>query len=418
MDLQRVDLAEDFVKPFLQKKNLTEPYTAEKSEIGAFYKKLFEALGKSKKPLILIGGGVRLGRAEKLCLEFVNLLGIPVIHSLMAVDVLPKNHPLRVGMIGTYGNRWANLSIAESDLMLVLGSRLDIRQTGGNVESFKEGRIIFQVDCDLGEMNNRIKGCITLHADLSDFFAESKQFAGKDLGQKNHSAWMEHIREMEKQFPDTNELKDCPGINPNVFMHQLSAASKEIPIYVTDVGQHQMWAAQSLDLEPHQRFLTSGGMGSMGFSLPAAIGASLSQKKAIPVLVIAGDGAFQLNIQELETIHHNNLPIKMVILNNQSHGMVRQFQESYFNNRFQSTVWGYSAPSFSAVAKAYGIESKTISTKEEVEATLAWLNRDIDQPALLEVMIDPTLNIYPKLAFGQKFGEMEPQAKPLDMEGT
>ena len=203
----------------------------------------------------------------------------------------------------------------------------------------------------------------------------------------------------KRQFPDTNELKDCPGINPNVFMHQLSGASKDIPIYVTDVGQHQMWAAQSLDLGPHQRFLTSGGMGSMGFSLPAAIGASLSQKKAIPVMVIAGDGAFQLNIQELETIHHNNLPIKIVILNNQSHGMVRQFQESYFNNRFQSTVWGYSAPSFSAIAKAYGIESKTISAKGEVDSALTWLNTDINQPALLEVMIDPTLNIYPKLAF-------------------
>lgn len=200
-------------------------------------------------------------------------------------------------------------------------------------------------------------------------------------------------------------------------MHKLSYYSKKITAYVVDVGQHQMWAAQSLDLESHQRFLTSGGMGSMGFSLPAAVGASLASLKNKPVMVIAGDGGAQLNIQELETIKHNKIPIKIVIINNQSYGMVRQFQESYFNSRFQSTVWGYSAPSFEKLAKAYGIEGRRINKPEEIEKALVWLNEDLTKPSLLEVMIDSSINVYPKLAFGKKFGEMEPQVKPTEMEG-
>lgn len=184
-----------------------------------------------------------------------------------------------------------------------------------------------------------------------------------------------------------------------------------------DVGNHQMWAAQSLELSPDQRFLTSGGMGAMGFALSAAIGTSLAYPDQ-PVVMIAGDGGFQLNVQELQTVVHNRLPIKMVVLNNQCYGMVRQFQQSYFEERYQSTYWGYSAPDFARVAHAYGIASHTVDDVSNMQQALDRMWHDHRAPFLLQVIIDPLTNAYPKIAFGRPITEMEPFAKPVDMEGT
>ena len=178
-----------------------------------------------------------------------------------------------------------------------------------------------------------------------------------------------------------------------------------------------MWAAQSLDIGPDQRFLTSGGMGAMGFALPAAVGAALACPDQA-IVMIAGDGSFQLNIQELQTVVRNKLPLKMVILDNGCHGMVRQFQQSYFDERYQSTYWGYSAPDFARVAAAYGIEGRTVEDPADVEDALRWLWRDPHAPALLQTRIAPFANVYPKIAFGRPITEMEPFAKPIAMEGT
>ena len=220
---------------------------------------------------------------------------------------------------------------------------------------------------------------------------------------------------LKAEWPDTRELIAASGINPNSFMHDLAKSTPFANSYVSDVGQHQMWAAQSLDLLPHQRFLTSGGMGSMGFALPAGIGAAFA---CGPSVVIAGDGGFQLNIQELQTIARNRLPVKMVVLNNQCHGMVRQFQESYFKGRYQSTLWGYDTPDFARLATAYGIAAAKLETAMDTAGALAALAADPTAPYLLEVKLDTMTNAYPKLAFGRSFGEMEPMAQPLEMEGT
>jgi acetolactate synthase-1/2/3 large subunit len=200
-------------------------------------------------------------------------------------------------------------------------------------------------------------------------------------------------------------------------MHALSAKSKTAAAYVVDVGQHQMWAAQSLELSDTQRFLTSGGMGAMGFGLPAAVGASLAAGGK-PIVVIAGDGGFQSNIQELQTVVRNRLPLKIVIINNRCHGMVRQFQESYFEKRYQSTLWGYSCPDFAKVAQAYGILAQTIDVPADVAGALERLWESPSEPALLQVMVDTYANAYPKIAFGKPNTEMEPFATPVGMEGT
>ena len=192
----------------------------------------------------------------------------------MGGDVIAYDDPQRVGMIGSYGNRWANIALGKSDFLLVLGSRLDIRQTGSEAKEFKGGRTIFHVDCETGELNNRVVGCDAHVADLNDFLRQALAYLATHQP-ADRSAWMAEIKEQERQWPDTRELTGTAGINPNEFIHQLSARhGKVAAAYCIDVGQHQMWAAQSMELGPDQRFLTSGGMGSMGFALPAAVGAA------------------------------------------------------------------------------------------------------------------------------------------------
>ena len=408
MDIQRIDAP--FVEDRQPVKKIAGPAVAQSA-----LDDLIGALRSAERPLVLVGGGIRAGRAADQIRDLLSVLGVPVVNSLMGVDVLPFSSDLRVGMIGSYGNRWANLAVGRADFLLVLGSRLDIRQTGSETEAFKADRVIFHVDCEPGEINNRIKGCTEILADLKEF-AEAALPVALAAGLPPRTAWMEEIRALRALWPDTDELSGSSGINPNVLMHQLSSVSRSAAAFVADVGQHQMWAAQSLELLPHQRFLTSGGLGSMGFGLPAAIGASLAANGR-PVVLVAGDGGFQNNIQELQTVVRNELPIKMLIANNRSLGMVRQFQQSYFDSRYQSTVWGYSAPDFAAVASAYGIPAKGIETEEDAEEALSWLMSS-PGPALLDVMISPEANTYPKIAFGRPITEMEPFATPVGMEST
>jgi acetolactate synthase-1/2/3 large subunit len=369
---------------------------------------IMRAIRRAQRPLIIAGGGLRAAQTNREFRQFVARTGIPVVHSLLAVDALPWDNPLRVGMIGTYGNRWANLAIGSADYLLVLGSRLDVRQTGANIEAFKGNRVIDQVDVDPGEINSRVSGCRAVVGDLKSFFAQALEMAEEA---PPRDRWLEEILALRNACPDTAELTGVPGINPNAFMHQLSRAMRDAAAFVVDVGQHQMWAAQSLELQAGQRFLTSGGMGSLGFALPAAIGASFA-RPGQPVVVIAGDGGFQCNIQELETIVHEHLPLKIGVVNNQSYGMVRQFQGDYFEGRYQSTVWGYSAPDFVKVAAAYGIPSRAVRHVNEVQPALDWLSESPDDPCLLEVAISVAANAYPKIAFGHPLTRMEPQHVP------
>lgn len=383
---------------------------------ASVWKDLQAALKKSKKPLVLVGAGVRAGNALSALHTFVRALGVPVVNSLLAVDVMPYDDPLRVGMIGSYANRWANHALANSDLLLVLGSRLDIRQTGNDTAFFKGERVIVHVDVEAGEMNNRIPGCVAIHTELRPFLEQAVEHL-KSTARPEWLQWREEIAALRERFDDRLELTTIEGINPNVFMHQLSAASKAAGAYLVDVGQHQMWAAQSVEVGADQRWLTSGGMGSMGFALPAAIGAAVSLTPRA-VVVIAGDGAFQCNLQELQTIVRNKLPVKIVVINNHCHGMVRQFQQSYFNEQYQSTLWGYSTPDFARVAEAFGIRSGSVGNASEIDAGLKTLWEDPSAPALIEVTIDTYTNVYPKIAFGRPLTEMEPDAQPIAMEST
>jgi acetolactate synthase-1/2/3 large subunit len=385
-------------------------------ELANKLKILSESIFNAKRPLILAGGGIRCANAKEEFAKFVNITGIPVVSSLMGLDALSKSDIPKLGMIGSYGNRWSNLAFEFADLIIVIGSRLDIRQTGANVEAFSHAKVIIHLDCDEAEINNRVKNCIPIVEDIKIFLEK----LNNDIDWQNipeFLEWDKKLQQLKEQWPDTSELRDCQGINPNILMHSLSKYSKNSSGYVVDVGNHQMWAAQSIVLHKGQFFMTTGGMGAMGFALPAAIGASLTLGKK-SIVVIVGDGAMQMNIQELQTIVRNKLPIKILVLNNNALGMIRQFQDSYFESRYQSTYLGYSAPNFHELAKAYGIQSKTVFTSQEIENGLKWINDINDEPVLLQVMIDYKTNVYPKIAFGKPIYEMEPFAQPISMEST
>lgn len=372
-------------------------------------------ISKSNKPLIIAGRGIRASNSFDLFKQFVELTNIPVATSLLGLDCITYKNPLRIGFLGSYGNRWTNIAIGESDLIIVLGSRLDIRQTGADVTFFESNRTIIHIDCEEAELNNRLKNSIAVNADLTVFLHSFlEKFKNKKFELKQN--WIEEIKKLRDENSDLKELKDINGINPNAFIHKLSQHSKLSSAFIADVGSHQMWAAQSLELSENQLFITSGGMGAMGYALPASIGIYFANKK--PNVVIAGDGGFQLNIQELQTIVRNKLPIKMVVLNNKNLGMIRQFQDSYFDSRYQSTFWGYSPPDFEKVAVAYGINSSTFSEEKDMETNLKKMWENPNEPYLLQVMIDSYANAYPKIAFGKPLTEMEPLFKPLDMEGT
>jgi acetolactate synthase-1/2/3 large subunit len=376
---------------------------------------LSQAILEAKRPLLLLGGGCAAVPNRSASLRVAEALGIPVVLSLMGVDVLPERHPLRVGFIGSYGNRWANKALGLADLLVVMGSRLDIRQTGADLESFCAGKQIWQIDIDQAEMGVRVQPDWSLCCSIQQAAAELATIGERP--RIDHSSWTQEIKRLRSQYPAPQEYPAEPGeFNPVSLLQELSHLASGPCQYITDVGQHQMWAAQSLAFGSQDRFLTSGGMGAMGFGLPAAIGASFAQPDLTTVL-ISGDGSFQLNIQELETVRRNHLPLKILLFNNHCHGMVRQFQETYFQGNLQSTAKGYSTPDFVAIGHAYSIPSRTLLPGGDTTAALSEL-LSVDGPALLEVPLSVNSKVYPKLAFGRRFGEMEPEATPTAMEST
>ncbi len=399
MNLQKEDIA------VFDYKNSIINNTISFSEVDNFTKELTDALTKCKKPLVLAGHGIRLANVTEQFIDFIEKYDLPVVSSLLGLDIIPFSHPNRIGFIGTYGNRWANYAMGTSDLLLVLGSRLDLRQTGSDTDSFMKDKQIFHVDIDKAELNNRFAGCKTLNADLKDFLNLAQQLK---ISLKKKKEWFDEIEHKKQLTTDIAELQNIKGINPNIFIHLLSQYSKHAKVYTTDVGNNQMWAAQSIELSKEQRFLSSGGMGSMGYSLPAAIGACFALGKK-PVVSISGDGGFQINIQELQTIKRNNLPVKIVVLNNQCLGMIRQFQDAYFDSCYVSTVDGYSVPDFEKLARAYGIDSATISQEDEIQSGITEMWKNPDQPFLLNVFIDTHTNVFPKMMFGSPMTQMEPR---------
>lgn len=368
-------------------------------------KNIVTLIMEAKRPVILAGGGIRTARAVAELQTFVERTNIPVVSTLMGLDIIAHDNPAFFGMIGSYGNRYSNMTLANCDLLLILGARLDSRQTGTRPDTFARAATKIHVDIDSHELNAKVKVDQALQADVKDFLT----ILNREVGQKHSvdlSQWYKVINGYREKFPTYADPAELTGLDPNRFMEILAEHCGVGDVICLDVGQNQMWAGQSFRLKKGQRMLISGGMGAMGFSLPAALGAAM----ALPgqqVVALAGDGGIQVNIQDLEVIVSHQLPVKIIVLNNNCLGMVRQFQDLYFGGRRQSTVIGYGCPDLVKIAQAYGLPAFTITTLEHADTILGEA-LGLPGPAYIEVKLDQNSCVNPKLVVNRPIEDMSP----------
>lgn len=358
---------------------------------------LQSALQKAQHPCCLIGNGVKITKAQDDIIDFCQRLKIPMVTSMIAFDVVGDN-PLNYGFIGAYGDRAANFVIAKSDLVITIGSRLDVRQVGAKRENFAPKAKIVRFDVDEGELKysvheDEIKCCMSMQKTVQTLKLVAENCRA------DYSKWISICNELRAELDN---------IDQSVTGNLVAKISKKFPenvLITTDVGQNQVWVAQSLQLKRGQQVLFSGGHGAMGYSLPAAIGAYYALRK--PVICISGDGGMQMNIQELQFIVREKLPIKIIVLNNDALGMIRHFQEMYFNGNYYQTKpsGGYNAPNFSNIAKAYGIKSVCFDAKNIPENISEFEN---EEPLLVEIIINEDTYVFPKLEFGKPNQDQEP----------
>lgn len=359
-------------------------------------KKLLE---KAKAPIVIIGNGIRLSQSSDELIDFVKRNNLPVVSSLMGLDSYPHADKNFIGYIGSNGNRDANIIFANADLIVALGTRLDVRQIGDS-KFFAKTATLVHVDIDGSSIDYNVKSNLSFETDIKNFFKSTK-----NLNTQIKPDWFKFINSVQKEFvrPLSYNPKE---VDPNTFISELSNLSSKNAVMVADVGQNQMWCAQSWKTKKGQRLLFSGGMGSMGFSLPAAIGSWYANKKS-EVMVVCGDGGFQMNVQEMETVSRNKIPLKLFVLNNKSLGMVREFQDMYFNKNYQSTVNGYGCPDLEKVAHSYEFDYVRITGVSKDDATVKKI-LDYKTPVLIEVDLDMMASLQPKVVYGHALDDQFP----------
>lgn len=397
--IQREDVPDDVAQEWIRKPiAISSGVRVNEAHLTA----LRELCRHSEKPLICFGRGAVWSDLLASWISALQELGIPYVSSLQGRQVLEQNEKY-LGMLGTYGKRLANWAVQNCDLLISIGSRLDIRQTGADREDFARKAKIVRIDIDKNELVFGIRPDLAIDASADDFF---DRFApSHETFRSIDPNWLRTISTLRTNF-DRDEYENMP-ITPCSLFRRISSSLKDMDIeYVADVGSHQMWAAHSLDLGVGQQIHFSGGMGAMGFGLPAAIGVALSSGKK--VINITGDGSIQMNIQELDTVKRLNLNMGIIVLNNMSLGMIKHFQDMYFEGRNQSTKVGYSWPSFTKVARAFGIESRLVRSGAQIGHALAEL-KVRNGPYLLEVLMPDAIDCRPRLRFGDRLDEQFPR---------
>jgi acetolactate synthase-1/2/3 large subunit len=364
----------------------------------------FALLAKARRPLIYAGGGVILANASAELRAFSELLGIPVVTTLMGIGAVDTTEPLSMRMLGMHGAAFANYAVEDCDFLITLGARFDDRVAGSPAKFAPRARVIAQFDIDAAEIN-KVKPVAWHHiGDLKDslksLLARARQLAAKvDL-----AAWHAELAALKRDYPmefDRNSDK----IQPYYVIEEINRITKGEAIIATGVGQHQMWAAQYFDFRGPRQWLTSGSMGTMGFGLPAALGAQVAFPQRL-VIDIDGDASIRMNVGELETATTYNLPVKICVLNNIGDGMVRQWQKLFFGGRLASTDKSLHTKDFVKAAQADGFRyAARLSSKADVPRIVQeWLA--FDGPAFLEVMIDPDAGVFPMVPPGQGYDGM------------
>lgn len=394
MDLQRAELP-DNVFEFLKK----QVKTIESVKANVDFSSVMNLLAQAKKPLFLIGGGAVNADTFPAWQQQISRIGIPHVASLKGSEKC-RSLPAYYGVIGSYGTRTANFAIQNCDLLLVLGSRMDVRQTGADTNDFARSAKVIQIDIDAAQLANRIKADLDVHSDCEAFFAHFEQDALSLIDDE----WK---HELASHWSDNyiDEYQDW-SVSPFQLCKALENSFKTLPVhYVADVGNNQMWAAHSILLKAEQAIHHSGGLGAMGFAIPTAIGVAYATQQ--PVVTLTGDGGAQLNIQELDIIAREQLPILTIVFNNESLGMVRAFQELYFDGRNESTYWNGYSSSFCSLGRAYNITSFSTSSMDELKSLLTRFAAN-PEPMLIEILMSDARECRPRLAFGQPIDKQFP----------
>ncbi|MDI6704358.1 MAG: biosynthetic-type acetolactate synthase large subunit [bacterium] len=359
-------------------------------------KRAAKAISKSKRPVIYAGGGIIISGASEELLKFSETTNIPVTTTLLGLGGFPGTHPLFLGMLGMHGTKYANLAITESDLIIAIGARFDDRITGKTSEFAPHAKII-HIDIDPSAISKNIQVDIPIVGDAKRVLQELNKIVTKcDI-----SPWHRKINKWKREYPLT--YKQNEKLKPQYVVEKIYEVTKGRAIITTEVGQNQMWAAQYYKYTRPRTLLSSGGLGTMGYGFPAAIGAQVGNPEAI-VFDIAGDGSFQMNIQELATAVQFNLPVNVAILNNQYLGMVRQWQELFFNKRYAYTSLEVS-PDFVKVAEAYGAVGIRVEKKEDVTPALKHAIQT-KKPVILDFRVEKEENVFPMVPAGAALNQM------------
>ena len=351
-----------------------------------------DAINKSKRPVIYAGGGVISSNSSEQLIELAEKANLPVNTTLLALGVFPENSEKALGMLGMHGTVPANYAVHESDLLIAIGARFDDRITG-KIDEFASQAQIIHIDIDPTSISKNIKVHIPVVGDAKNILTELI----KHVSHVERKEWFEKIAVWKKKYSSLYD-NTSDVVKPQYVVEQICEATKGEAIVTTEVGQNQMWAAQYYTYTNPRSFLSSGGLGTMGFGFPAALGAQLGCPDKI-VIAIAGDGSFQMNIQELSTAVKYNLPVKVAILNNGYLGMVRQWQELFYDKRYAHTLLDGN-PDFVQVAKAYGADGFLVTDKKDVRPIIEKAI-SINGPVIIDFKVDPEENVFPMIPSGQ-----------------
>lgn len=364
-----------------------------------------EEISRARRPMLLAGGGVILSNGSQALRELAQTLHLPVAYTLMGLGAFPATDPLSLGMVGMHGTYAANMSINHTDLLICVGARFDDRVTG-KLDAFAPSARIVHIDIDPTSIRKNVEVDVPVVGDCRLALEGILEICKAKMGDRDwleeHTEWLRTVADWKKDHPLCYN-DEGKAIKPQKVVETLFELTRGDAILTTEVGQNQMWTAQFYNFTEPRTLLTSGGLGTMGYGFPAAIGAQMAfpDKK---VITVAGDGSLQMNIQELATVVQERLPIKVVILNNGYLGMVRQWQELFFNHNYSSTNME-AQPDFVKLAEAYGAEGYRISTREELLPTLKTALAS-PRPAFIDVRVEREENVYPMVPAGAALDEM------------